>query len=80
LARNTPASEGETERVAPTDLARSLTGIDYKYRSALAGSADLATAGLSNRNMFLLALLVLLLLAEQWLAWSASYHLPKRST
>jgi hypothetical protein len=36
-------------------------------------------AGLSNRNMLLLGLLVALLLAEQWLAWSASYHLPKRS-
>jgi hypothetical protein len=29
--------------------------------------------------MLLLGLLVALLLAEQYLAWSASYHLPKRS-
>jgi len=80
IARNTPASEGETDRVTPTDLARSLTGVDFKYRSALASSTELAMAGLSNRNMLLLALLVLLLLAEQWLAWSASYHLPKRTS
>jgi hypothetical protein len=57
-----------------------LTGVDFKYRSALASSTELAMAGLSNRNMLLLALLVLLLLAEQWLAWSASYHLPKRTS
>jgi len=78
-ARNTPGVEGETERVTATDLARNLSGVKFNYRSAMAGTADLNLAGLSNRNMLLLGLLVALLLAEQWLAWSASYHLPKRS-
>ena len=78
-ARNTPGGEGDTQRVTPTDLARTLSGVTFKYRSALAGVSDISLAGLSNRNMLLLALLVALLLAEQWLAWSASYHLPKRS-
>lgn len=78
-ARNTPGVEGETERVTPTDLARNLSGVKFNYRSALGGVSDVSLAGLSNRNMLLLGLLVALLLAEQYLAWSASYHLPKRS-
>lgn len=78
-ARNTPGAEGETDRVSPTDLARNLSGVKFNYRSALAGVSEMSLAGLSNRNMLLLGLLVALLLAEQWLAWSASYHLPKRS-
>jgi hypothetical protein len=78
-ARNTPGVEGETERVTPTDLARNLSGVKFNYRSALGGVSDVSLAGLSNRTMLLLGLLVALLLAEQYLAWSASYHLPKRS-
>ncbi len=78
LARNTSPSEGELERVTPADLNRSLSGVKFTYRTAMSAGSSLATAGLSNRNMLLMALLVLLLLAEQWLAWSASYHLPKR--
>lgn len=78
-ARNTPGVEGETDRVTAADLARNLSGVKFNYRSAMAGTADMNLAGLSNRNMLLLGLLVALLLAEQWLAWSASYHLPKRS-
>ena len=78
-ARNTPGVEGDTERVTPTDLARNLSGVKFNYRSALSNASDVSLAGLSNRNMLLLGLLVALLLAEQWLAWSTSYHLPKRS-
>lgn len=78
-ARNTPGVEGDTERVMPTDLARNLSGVKFNYRSALSNASDVSLAGLSNRNMLLLALLVALLLAEQWLAWSTSYHLPKRT-
>ncbi len=78
-ARNTPGVEGETDRVTPTDLARNLSGVKFNYRSAMAGVSEMSLAGLSNRNMLLLGLLVALLLAEQWLAWSTSYHLPKRS-
>lgn len=78
-ARNTPGVEGDTDRVTPTDLARNLSGVKFNYRSAMSNASDVSLAGLSNRNMLLLGLLVALLLAEQWLAWSTSYHLPKRS-
>jgi hypothetical protein len=78
IARNTPTTEGELERVTPADLSRSLSGIKYTYRNAAGIGSSVSMSGATNRNMLLMSLLILLLLAEQWLAWSASYHLPKR--
>ena len=76
MARNTPAVEGETEKTTNTDLNRNLSGIKFSYKTAESLGANTALAGFANRNMLLLSLLVILLLFEQWLAWSASYHLP----
>jgi hypothetical protein len=78
LARNTPPAEGDTQRIAPADLNNALPGIKYNYRSATSVGSNLALSGLSNRNLLLMAMLLALLAFEQWLAWSASYHLPKR--
>ncbi|MBM3966154.1 MAG: hypothetical protein FJ308_13985 [Planctomycetes bacterium] len=78
LARNTPPSEGEMEKIPPADLIRNLAGVKHDYRTASSIGSNLLTSSLTNRNMLLMAFLVFLLLAEQWLAWSASYHLPKR--
>jgi hypothetical protein len=78
LARNTPPAEGDTQRIAPADLNNALPGIKYNYRSAASVGSNLALSGLSNRNLLLMAMLLALLAFEQWLAWSASYHLPKR--
>ncbi|HUP81492.1 MAG TPA: hypothetical protein VM260_23275, partial [Pirellula sp.] len=78
IARNTPPVEGETEKVALVDLNRALSGVKFVYKSAESLSANTALAGFANRNMLLMALLLSLLLFEQWLAWSASYHLVKR--
>ncbi len=78
IARNTPPVEGETEKVALVDLNRTLSGVKFVYKSAESLSANTALAGFANRNMLLMALLLSLLLFEQWLAWSASYHLVKR--
>lgn len=78
LARNTPPAEGDTDRVTPTDLSNALPGIKYTYRTAASVGSNLALSGLSNRNLLLMAMLLALLAFEQWLAWSASYHLPKR--
>lgn len=78
LSRNTPPAEGDTERIAPADLNNALAGIKYTYRTAAAVGSNLALSGLSNRNLLLMAMLLALLAFEQWLAWSASYHLPKR--
>lgn len=78
IARNTPPVEGETEKIAIIDLNRNLSGVKFVYKSSESLGANTALAGFANRNMLLLGLLLALLLFEQWLAWSASYHLVKR--
>ncbi len=78
MARNVPPVEGETEKIALIDLNRTLNGVKFTYKSSESLGANTALAGFANRNMLLMALLLALLLFEQWLAWSASYHLPVR--
>jgi len=78
FARNTPPVEGETEKVQLIDLNRTLSGVKFTYKSSESLGSNTALAGFANRNMLLMALLLALLLFEQWLAWSASYHLPGR--
>ena len=80
FAQNTTPGEGETEKVQLIDLNRALSGVKFTYKSSESLGANTALAGFANRNMLLMALLLLLLLFEQWLAWSASYHLPQRKT
>ena len=79
MARNVPPVEGETEKIALIDLNRTLNGVKFTYKSSESLGANTALAGFANRNMLLMALLLALLLFEQWLAWSASYHLPIRN-
>lgn len=74
IARNTPPMEGDTEKITPTDLSRELSGVKYTYRTADSLGANTSLAGFANRNMLLMVLLLGLLMFEQWLAWSASYH------
>ena len=76
FARNTPPVEGETDKITLIDLNRSLSGVKFTYKSSESLGTNSALAGFANRNMLLMALLLSLLLFEQWLAWSASYHLP----
>jgi hypothetical protein len=76
IARNTPPVEGETEKIASIDLNRSLSGVKFVYKSSESLGTNTALAGFANRNILLMILLLALLLFEQWLAWSASYHLP----
>ena len=76
FARNTPPVEGETDKIALIDLNRSLSGVKFTYKFSDSLGSNSALAGFANRNMLLMALLLSLLLFEQWLAWSASYHLP----
>jgi len=74
IARNTPPSEGETEKISNIDLNRTLSGVKFVYKTAESVGSNTALAGFANRNMLLMAVLLMLLLFEQWLAWSASYH------
>jgi uncharacterized membrane protein len=76
FARNAPPQEGELKKLAVSELLGGLRPIEAKYRVAESVAATTALAGLSNRQGFLLILLIALLMFEQFLAWSASYHLP----
>ena len=77
FARNTPPAEGETEKITLIDLNRNLNGVKFVYKSSESLGTNTALAGFANRNMILMVLLLVVLLFEQWLAWSASYHLPR---
>ncbi len=76
ISRNTPPAEGETEKITLIDLNRNLNGVKFVYKSSESLGTNTALAGFANRNMILMVLLLAVLLFEQWLAWSASYHLP----
>jgi len=65
------------KKISSSDLLAGLRPIEAEYRVAESVAASTALAGLTNRQGILLALLIGLLLLEQFLAWSASYHLPK---
>lgn len=81
FARNAPSQEGELDKLSSAELVSTLAPLDVKYRTAEATGTPSLLAGLSTRQGLLLFLLVGLLMIEQWLAWSASYHLnaPARS-
>ncbi len=78
MARNVSPLEGEFDKAVAADMSRSLSGIPFTLKPVDAIGSSTALAGFANRNMLLMALLLALLLFEQWLAWSASYHLPSK--
>ena len=74
LAFNVEADEGNLATVGPDELRTKLEGIAYEYRDAdefRVGVQDLAGTNLSQ---WMIYLLVVLLIGEQALAYSASYH------
>jgi hypothetical protein len=77
-AVNIDPREGDLKALAGPQLAARLENIKYQYDpAAVFHYAGGETAGY-NLSEFLLYLLIVLLLAEQVLAWSASYHPPLR--
>lgn len=77
VARHGPSVEGELKKIPAADLISNMRPIDVKYRLATAVAGNSALSGLTNRQGLLLALLLGLLMLEQFLAWSASYHIPR---
>lgn len=75
FAHNAPAAEGDLERISHSDLEQKL-GIPVRIQSA----RKLMDRGLNSQestySTTLLVLLGMLLLAEQALAYSASFHAP----
>jgi len=77
-AINVDASEGDLKAVSSEHLASRLHGVVYDFEQASAfrySAGDLAGYNLSEALLYFLGLL---LIAEQILAWSASYHPPAR--
>jgi hypothetical protein len=79
FAVNVPAGEGDLALSPRSDLARQLAGVDLQVHDAqdmVLDSQQLAGFRMSDA---LLAVLVVMLLAEQLLAYLASYHVtPSR--
>ena len=76
-AHNVPAGEGNLARVSRSELEEKLSPIKIKVQSAESLSTAAWSPEAASYSTLLFALLVLLLLAEQSLAYSASYHVPK---
>ncbi len=79
FAANPPAQEGDLRRIEKRDLEDRLDPLNYQFRTiADSLEANPFSTAASQQNL-LLAILVILLLAEQALAYWASYHLPPRT-
>jgi Aerotolerance regulator N-terminal len=75
---NVDAAEGDLTVIAPDQLASELTGVVYDYHRAADLHFDSRDMQGNNLSEKVLYLLIFLLVAEQLLAYSASYH-PTRA-
>jgi hypothetical protein len=73
-ALNVDPAEGDLSALGPEQLAARLEGVKYQYEQAAAFQSTAGELAGYNLGAAILYGLVLLLLAEQILAWSASYH------
>jgi hypothetical protein len=79
-AVNVDPAEGDLAALQGEQLATRLQGVKYRYQQAAAFQAVSAELAGSNLAEAILYALILLLIGEQVLAWSASYHPPRRPT
>jgi hypothetical protein len=79
-AFNVDPTEGNLAALGAEQLAPRLEGVKYQYDQAAAFQSATSEFGGYNLSEAILCGLVVLLLAEQILAWSASYHVgPRRN-
>lgn len=76
-AHNVAAAEGNLDRVSHSELEQKLAGIPLEIRTAEAVSGSGLNSPEASHSLLLLACLAGLLLIEQMLAYSASYHAPR---
>ncbi len=76
FAVNVDPEEGNLKALSGEQLAEGLKGVDYRYQQAAGFGYEVGESKGENIWLWILALLILLLIAEQILAWSISYH-PK---
>jgi len=74
FALNVDAAEGDLKALGGPELAARLPGLKYDYRQARAFRYDFTETAGTNISQWLLYLLVVLLVAEQVVAWWNSYH------
>jgi hypothetical protein len=74
FAVNVPAGEGDLAIAQRTDLTRQLAGIDFQLHDAADMALDAQQLAGFQMSDALLAALIVILLAEQLLAYAASYH------
>lgn len=77
-AFNVDAAEGDLEALSASQLAARLEDVKYEYEQAAAFHYSLGESDGQNLSQLLLYVLVVLLIGEQILAWSTSYHPPAR--
>jgi len=75
-AFNVEAEEGDLRISSGSHLAAKLQGVSYRYWAASAFQEAKDESAGYNLSQFFLVLMIMLLLGEQLLAWSASYHPP----
>jgi hypothetical protein len=81
FAVNVPPNEGDLGLVERSDLAQQLAGVDFQLHDAADMALDSQQLAGFHMSDALLAALVAVLLAEQFLAYRASYHAtPLRGT
>ncbi len=73
-ALNVDAAEGDLAALGAEQLAARLDGVKYQYEQAAAFQSTVSELAGYNLSEAVLCGLVLLLLVEQVLAWSAGYH------
>lgn len=78
-ARNVAAGEGNLDRVSRTELKERMGSLPVEIQSASSVSGRGLSAEDTSQSTTVMALLVLLLMGEQVLAYSASYHTPTAS-
>lgn len=79
FAVNVSPSEGDLLKPTASELQQALSPVSYQYRLAENVQNSAALGALSTRNTFMMLILLAVLLFEQVMAWSASYHLPRVS-
>jgi uncharacterized membrane protein len=72
-AHNVAPEEGNLERISHQEIERQFPGVDLRIRNSSALASGLGARESSQSNL-IMGLLVALLLGEQILAYSASYH------
>jgi hypothetical protein len=78
VAMNVDPAEGELARFEESDLRERLGDVKFLYRTAGRFALAESESGSSYLSSLLLYLLIAILLGEQALAYSASYHPPRQ--